>query len=301
MLRYVPASAGTTIEEELEEKARALEKALSISANAAKLLTLRGMDVETARGFLYHGFDDLHDPFLLPGMEEGAGRIQKALSRGERIAVFGDYDADGVCATALLVRVLREHGANAVYYMPSRHTEGYGLNNPALDAIAAEGAGLVVTVDCGITAVAEAKHAKALGIDMVITDHHQPLDELPDAAACIAATLPGSLYPFPSLCGTGVAAKLAQALAGTRCRSTPASWAWPRSRTSCPSSARTGYWSRKGCAPFAKTPDRASGRQCECAKVETGNLGAYHLGFVLGPRINAQGAWGTRAWPWSCL
>jgi single-stranded-DNA-specific exonuclease len=293
MLRYVPASAGTTIEDELEKKARALEKALGISANAAKFLTLRGMDVEAARGFLYHGFDDLHDPFLLPGMDEGAGRIRKALSCGERIAVFGDYDADGVCATALLVRVLREHGANVVYYMPSRHTEGYGLNDPALDTIAAEGTGLVVTVDCGITAVAEAKHAKALGIDMVITDHHQPLDELPDAAACIAATLPGSRYPFPSLCGTGVAAKLAQALFGRGAMQEHAGIVGLATVADLvPLVGENRILVKEGLRALRQSPGPGIRALCECAKVKTGNLGAYHLGFVLGPRINAAGRMG---------
>ena len=293
MLRYVPALAGHTNEEELNETARALEEALGLSATAARFLALRGMDVPAARAFLQHGFDDLHDPFLLPDMEAGANRIQKAVASGERIIVFGDYDADGVCATAMLTRVLREHGANAGYYLPSRHTEGYGLNVKALDALAKEGTDLIVTVDCGITAVPEAAHAKDLGIDMIVTDHHQPLSEIPDVAACIAATLPGCTYSFASLCGTGVAAKLVQALFGKDAmREHAGIVSLATVADLVPLTGENRILVKEGLRALRKDPGTGIRALCESAKVRPEALDAYHLGFVLGPRINAAGRMG---------
>src|SRR5439155_12900158 len=149
--------------------------------------------------------------FLLGDMGEAVERIRAAVAAGKRICVHGDYDADGICATVLAVLILRELGAEVEWHLPSRFDEGYGVSGQTLERLAEEGCGLVLTVDCGITAVDEVRRARELGLDVIVTDHHRPADELP--ACPTVATRPSS-YPFPELCGTGVAYKLGQALLG---------------------------------------------------------------------------------------
>ena len=152
-----------------------------------------------------------HDPFLLGDMAGAVERIRAAIEAGKRICVHGDYDVDGICATALGVLVLRELGADVVWHLPSRFEEGYGVSSATLAKLADDGVGLVLTVDCGITAVDEVAEAKARGLEVVVTDHHRPGETLPDCP--VVATRP-SAYPFPELCGTGVVYKLGEALLG---------------------------------------------------------------------------------------
>ena len=144
-------------------------------------------------------------------MAAAVERLRAAVERGERICVHGDYDVDGICATALATLTLRELGADVVWHLPSRFEEGYGVSAATIARLAEEGVKLILTVDCGITAVAEVEEARRLGVDMIVTDHHRPGETLPDCP--IVATRPSD-YPFPDLCGTGVVAKLAQALLG---------------------------------------------------------------------------------------
>ena len=187
----------------------ALAGALSISETTASVLVRRGYeDPETARTFLA-GEPPGHDPFLLGTMAEACDAIRGAIASGKRICVHGDYDVDGICATALAVLVLRELGADVEWHLPSRFEEGYGVAGETLARLASEGCGLVLTVDCGITAVEEIAAAKAQGLDVVVTDHHRPGETLPDCP--VVATRPSD-YPFPELCGTGVVYKLAEAL-----------------------------------------------------------------------------------------
>jgi len=153
-----------------------------------------------------------HDPLLLPDMETAVIRIYRALLAGEKIAVYGDYDVDGITSTALLVQGLKSLGGIATPYIPHRLTEGYGLNNLALEQLKEDGVSLIITVDTGITAIAEVKGARKMGIDVIITDHHTPLPELPEALAIINPKRPGSTYPFLELTGAGVAYKLTTAL-----------------------------------------------------------------------------------------
>ena len=156
------------------------------------------------------------DPFLMHDMDKAVARVKLALSRGEKIAVFGDYDVDGITSTCLLTDFLRHQGADVVSYIPGRLEEGYGLNPIAIDQLHAEGVKLIITVDCGITAVKEAKMCKDLGIDLVITDHHECKDTLPEAAAVVDPHRPDCGYPHDNLCGVGVAFKLAAALCGSQ-------------------------------------------------------------------------------------
>lgn len=159
---------------------------------------------------------DQTNPFGLKGMGEAVDRILWAVDRHEPMVVYGDYDVDGVTATALLVQVLRRYGADVVPYIPNRFDEGYGLNVEALESLAEQGARVVITVDCGIRSPHEAERAEALGIDLIISDHHQPAEELPDALAVICPKQVEDEYPDKDLSGVGVAYKIAQALAISR-------------------------------------------------------------------------------------
>jgi len=153
-----------------------------------------------------------HSPFLLPDIHQAVARIYRALLSNENIAVYGDYDTDGITATALLVQGLSSLGGRVIPYIPHRLTEGYGLKKAALESLCQQGISLVVTVDCGITSLAEVKKARRLGLDVIITDHHTPLEEIPPAVATVNPKLPSSSYPFSELTGAGVAFKLLQAL-----------------------------------------------------------------------------------------
>ena len=188
---------------------KALADALEIGEITASILVRRGYrEVEAARDFVT-GEIEPHDPFLLGDMSVAVDRIRAAIAGGKRICVHGDYDVDGICATALAVLTLRKLGADVEWHLPSRFEEGYGVSGDTISRLADEGCALLLTVDCGITAVAEVAAAKARGLEVIVTDHHRPGPTLPDCP--IVATRPSD-YPFPELCGTGVVCKLAQAL-----------------------------------------------------------------------------------------
>ncbi len=176
---------------------------------AAILLNRQVKDVSM---FLSPDLSLLHDPALMKGMGEAVSRILEAIQRGERITVYGDYDVDGITSTACVVRFLREHQANVTYYIPDRMGEGYGVNTGAIARMAEEGCTLLLTVDCGITAVEEVAYAKTLGMDVIITDHHECKEQLPDAYSIVNPKQPGCPYPFKKLAGVGVAFKLLQAI-----------------------------------------------------------------------------------------
>src|ERR687896_1090345 len=190
--------------------AERLAAGLGMSRPVGAVLARRGFaDVESARTFL--AADERHDPLTLPGVPCACGLILGHLRRGSRIAVFGDYDVDGVCSTAILVRALRALGGDPVWELPSRFDDGYGLSTAAVERLAARGVGLLVTVDCGITAVEQVAAARAAGMDVVVTDHHRPGAELPDCPLVHPA--PGAGPPYPvALCAAGVVLKLSHAL-----------------------------------------------------------------------------------------
>ena len=204
-------SASWKIEPVSYPDVRALTEELGVSETVASVLVRRGLgDPAAAKAFLDpEGIS--HDPLLLGDMATAVARLRLAVERGERICVHGDYDVDGICATALATLTLRELGADVVWHLPSRFEEGYGVSVATVARLAEDGVKLILTVDCGITAVAEVAEARRLGVDMIVTDHHRPGETLPDCP--IVATRPSD-YPFPDLCGTGVVAKLAQALLG---------------------------------------------------------------------------------------
>ena len=193
---------------------RRLSRELELSATTASVLVRRGYDdVEQARTFM-SGELPGHDALQLGDMSAACEAIRAAVAAGRRICVHGDYDADGLCATALAVLILRELGADVEWHLPSRFDEGYGVRAETLTRLADGGCGLVLTVDCGVTAVEEVAAAKKIGLDVVVSDHHRPGDELPDCP--VVGPYRGSKYPFGELCGTGVAYKLGEALLGAR-------------------------------------------------------------------------------------
>ncbi len=189
-----------------------IERTGGFSGVVAQLLCARGItDAAEAQRFLDPKLTGLRDPEQLPGLSLAADHIHAALRDQRKIIVYGDYDADGMTATALLWRGLRLAGGNVGYYVPNRLDEGYGLNDDALRRLAQSDASMVVSVDCGINSVSQAETAKKLGLELIITDHHQPADELPDVLL-VHPRLPGHTYPFGALCGAGIAFKLAWAV-----------------------------------------------------------------------------------------
>ena len=196
----------------------------------AAVLSARGIQTaQQAQDLLSPQSEPLLDPMKMKDMPQAVERIALTRRREERIAVYGDYDVDGITATCLLTRFLQQAGADVVAYIPGRLDEGYGLNREALDTLAGQGVNLVVTVDCGITAVDEVEYARQLGVDVVITDHHACKDTLPRAVAVVDPHRPDCPYPFKGLAGVGVALKLAMAAAGPDRprRSLPSSGIWP--------------------------------------------------------------------------
>jgi single-stranded-DNA-specific exonuclease len=273
-------------------EASVLAGRLGISEITAAVLVRRGYgDPEQAEAFLA-GEQPLHDPFLLGDMQAAVAAIRAAIAAGRRICVHGDYDADGICATALAVLVLREAGAEVEWHLPSRFDEGYGVSAATLDRLADEGCGLVVTVDCGITAAAEVAQARSRGLDVVVTDHHRPGDELPDCP--LVATRPSD-YPFRELCGTGVVYKLGQALLGVD--SEPLGRhldlvALATIADVVPLVDENRSLAIAGLRALARTQKPGLQALMRVARVDPAAVDAGACGFRLAPRINAAGRLG---------
>ncbi len=194
------------------DKITDISEKCNISRLLSVLLLIRGLDLEGAAEFIRNDAQCIIDPFLFRDMSKATDIINLYIASKKRITVYGDYDADGVTATALLIKVLRKLGADVDYYVPQRDVDGYGVSKSAIDYLCERGTKLIITVDCGITAVAECLYARFKGIEMVITDHHECSDIIPDAAAVIDAKVDGETYPHTMLAGVGVALKLSQAL-----------------------------------------------------------------------------------------
>ncbi len=176
------------------------------------ILAVRGFSPEQAKTFLDKSLEQLSDPFLFSDMKKAVSRIENAVQLGEKITVYGDYDVDGITSSALLVATLRKVGAHVNYYIPERENEGYGISKHAIEYLANQGTKLIITVDCGITAVEECNYARQFGVDLIVTDHHECGSCLPEAVAVIDPKTPGCKYPDKFLAGVGVALKLSQAL-----------------------------------------------------------------------------------------
>jgi single-stranded-DNA-specific exonuclease len=186
---------------------------LNVPKIVSRILLNRGIDtMEKAKLFFRGKLDNLYDPFLLPDMEKAVNRIIQAIHQKENILIYGDYDVDGITSVSMLYMLLKQLGANVIFYIPNRITEGYGISSLGIDEAARQGVNLIITVDCGITAIPEMEYANKLNIDVIVSDHHEPGIELPQAYAILNPKCANSNYPFQELAGVGVAYKLVQAL-----------------------------------------------------------------------------------------
>ncbi len=264
-------------------------------------LLLRQRDVQiasAARFFDPDYADNLHDPMLLGGMAAALERIDVALSSQQRIVIYGDYDIDGLTATTLLCDVLGQLGANVEPYIPDRFEEGYGLNVDALRKLKQDGAQLVISVDCGITAAGEVEQAKDFGLDLIVTDHHTVPKTPPMAAiACINPRLPEDAYPYKELAGVGVAFKLGCALARAYPdKIKPGREKWLMDLvalgTVCdvvPLAGENRALVQFGLKVLQQSPRKGIKALAEVSGVELGHVTASDLGFRFGPRLNAAG------------
>lgn len=197
----------------ISEKARNLSAAVDIPIETAQILVNRGIDhAGQVHSFLYGTMSDLHDPFLMNGMKDAVRRIKKAISNHEKILIFGDYDVDGILSVVILSKALESLGGKVDFFIPDRLKEGYGLKEKYIDLVEQRNARVVISVDCGVKALAFVEKAGQRGIDVIITDHHLPGTSLPKALAILNPAIPGSGYPFKKLAGVGVVFKLIQAL-----------------------------------------------------------------------------------------
>ena len=262
---------------------------------AAMVLASRGIRDTAQAGNYLDCNAPLIDPFLMTDMDLAAGRVGLAMAMGEKIAVFGDYDVDGITATCLLTDFLRRHGADCISYIPGRLEEGYGLNPIAIHQLKEEGVNLIITVDCGITAVAEAELCRELGIDLVITDHHECKDTLPRAAAVVDPHRPDGGYPHKNLSGVGVAFKLAAALCGSQeevlqeyadmvCLGTVADV--------MPLQGENRVFVARGLQSLQNTKRPGIAALMAESGCAPDHVSASSIGFMLAPRINAAGRMG---------
>jgi single-stranded-DNA-specific exonuclease len=273
-----------------EALSRTIAEECNLSPLIAKLLVIRGIDSpERARSFLQISPDRFHDPFLLDGMEKSVHRIRQAVERKEPICIYGDYDADGVSSTSLMIHVMRQLGAVFDIYIPNRFTEGYGLHKDALTHLQESGFKLIITVDTGISAVEQVDFANWLGLDVIITDHHEPPAVLPEAFAVMNPKKPGCPYPFDMLAGVGVAFKLAHALLGEPPLHLVDLAAIGTIADLVPLVDENRIIASLGLKRLNQTRNiglQALIRVCGLADSE---LTAGHVGFALGPRLNAGG------------
>jgi len=269
---------------------------LGVAPVTARLLCIRGLsDLDEARRFLFPSLDDLLDPFRLADMSPAVDRILKALAASERIAVHGDYDVDGVTSTVILRRALELLGADVTHFIPERLKDGYGLQPASLDRLAEAGVRLVISVDCGIRGAEAARHARHLGLDLIITDHHEPDSELPAALAVINPKRHDCSYPDKNLAGVGVALKLVQALASRTGRTNwlPAFVKMAAIGTLAdvvPLTGENRIIAKLGLGLLSKGPHRVGLRALlEVCGLVGKEIDSYHIGFVLAPRVNAAG------------
>ena len=273
-------------------RVEALADALGVSETTATVLVRRGLDEPAAARAFLEAEPPGHDPFALGDMTAAVDRIRAAVAAGERICVHGDYDVDGISATALAVLTLREIGANVEWRLPSRFEEGYGLAAETIDRLAEDGVDLVLTVDCGITAVEEVARARQLGLDVIVTDHHRPGDVLPDCP--IVATRP-SAYPCPELCGTGVVHTLARALLGDDHPAIARALDLVALATIAdvvPLVDENRTLAAAGLRALARTSRPGLQALMQSARVDPAAVDASSVGFRLAPRINAAGRLG---------
>ena len=200
------------IYESNNEKIEEISRKYNLNKLLATILVNRNIEENQIEIYLNPNRKNFHDPFLMPDMEIAVNRILKAMENKEKIIIYGDYDVDGITSITVLKSFLKDIGIDVEQYIPNRLEEGYGLNNPAVKKIAEQGYDLMITVDCGISGIEEIKYANSLGIETIVTDHHEVGEDLPDAIAVVDAKRKDNIYPCRDLAGVGVVFKLIQAL-----------------------------------------------------------------------------------------
>ena len=275
-----------------------LAESLNISKVLALLLVER--DIKTfddAKLFFRPSLESFHDPFLMDGMGTATHRLIKALTENELITIYGDYDVDGTCATAILYLFLKELDANVEFYIPKRLTEGYGISKQAIENVKNRGTSLLISVDCGITAIDETEYANQLEMDVIICDHHKPKEILPNALAVLDPLKPSCDYPFKFLSGAGIAFKLAQGLAERiGKRDLPLQYldlaALAGAADIVPLTGENRIIVNEGIKRINQSPRPAIEALIETCHLQPGNLNSGQIVFTIAPRINAVGRMG---------
>ena len=273
-----------------------LEKELSIPRVCAKVLASRGFErVEDAKSFLHVTAEQLHNPFLLKGMDALVTRVHQSIDAGERIMVYGDYDADGITSTTVLVKTLESLGADVIYKIPNRFIDGYGPSERLFQEAYDEDVKLIITVDNGISGLKPISFAKELGMDVIVTDHHEPGENLPIADIIIHPSLSDTTYPFPHLAGVGVAFKVAHALLGEIPKDLFYLVAIGTIADLVSLTGENRYLVQQGLKQLQHTDSVAIEALANVSGVELRSIDEETVGFMFGPRINAVGRLGEAA------
>jgi single-stranded-DNA-specific exonuclease len=277
-----------------------LAAALGVAPIVARLLCQRGLgDPELAQRFLHPCMEHLHDPMRLADMRVAVDRILAAIARRERIAVHGDYDVDGITSTVIVRRALEMLGADVVHFIPERVKDGYGLQPAAVERLHADGAALIVSVDCGIRGADAARRARELGVDLIITDHHEPDTVLPQALAVINPKRRDCAYPDKNLAGVGVALKLVQALCRASGRE---AWLPGFIKVAAigtladvvPLVGENRVIASLGLGLLTRGPHKIGLRALlDVSGLSGKTIDSYHIAFMLAPRVNAAGRMST--------
>jgi single-stranded-DNA-specific exonuclease len=283
-----------------DAQAAALAVALNVHPTIARLLCMRGFgDAEQAFRFLNPSLDHLHDPFRLADMDKAIPRLERAIAQREKIAIHGDYDVDGITSTVILRRALEMLGGDVMHFLPERMRDGYGLQPAAIERLHADGVRLIVSVDCGIRAGEAARRARDLGVDLIITDHHEPEGTLPPALAVINPKRPDCSYPDKYLAGVGVALKVVQALCD---RAGKGKWlpafvkiaALGTLADVVPLVGENRVIASHGLASLSAGPHAVGLRALlDACGLAGKTIDSYHVGFMIAPRVNAAGRMST--------
>jgi len=257
------------------------------------LLSARGVDLSDKDAFLNPRLEDLALPDRMLGLTPAVHRIKKAVEAGEKIVVYGDYDVDGMTSISILVRTFRHLQVPVRYYIPDRHDEGYGLNAEAIKSLIEDGATVIITVDCGITSTVEAEICKERGVDLIITDHHEPHAILPDAFAILNPKQPGCPYPYKHLAGAGISLRIAEALledkfADIRTELLEIS-AFGTVADVAPLLGENRIIVHHGLSTMSETSQIGMRALIEATDMTGKKITAGHIGFILGPKLNAAG------------
>lgn len=284
---------------EREDYVTELQNQLGVSATIAKLLAMRGITTfDDAKAFFRPALESLYDPFLMKDMDRGAARLADAIRKNEKIVVYGDYDVDGTTSTAIMYTFLKDFGIDVRYYIPHRFKEGYGISEDGIYYAKEQGANLIVSVDCGITAVEEAKYCREHDIDLIICDHHNAGDEIPDAVAVLDPKRPDCDYPFDGLSGAGVGFKLIQGtlkelgLPATKAYKFLDLVAISIASDIVPIVDENRILMREGLKAINSEPRVGIKALMDLIQLNRGPISTSHIVFSIGPRINAAGRMG---------